>query len=198
MIIKHPILSVIVSAIILCGVLLAFWVGGTILQNSGSDTPAFHQSPDYLIILGCRLEGEQPGNCLTERIDSAAEYLNANPECMAVASGGQGDDEVISEAESIARALEEWGIAPHRILKEDRSSSTRENFAYSKELLDAREGEHSYLVAFATSDFHVYRSRKLAEQAGFETPIALSVPSSPANFYLNFLREIPAVLAQVR
>ena len=195
---KHKVMNTIFSILILTGVMIAFWIGGTIINGSGSDTPAFHQPPNYLIVLGCRLEGESPGSCLTERIDAAAEYLKAHPDCYAVASGGQGADEVISEAEAIARALKKRGIDPKRILKEERSTSTIENFSFAKELLDEREQGNPYFLAFVTNDFHVYRARKLAEKAGFSTPIAVSAKSSAVNFYLNLPREILAVLAQIR
>lgn len=195
---KHNIFLTILASLFLFGILVAFWIGGTIMANSASDTPAFHQPPNYLIILGCRLEGEAPGSCLSERIDTAAEYLHAHPDCMAVASGGQGPDEATTEAEAIARALEEQGIAPARILKEDRSTSTLENFCYAKELLDKTAKDEPYFIAFVTNDFHVYRARKLAEKAGFSNPIAVSAQSSAINFYPNFLREILAVAVQVR
>lgn len=195
---NHKLFTTIFSILFLLGVLVVFWIGGTILGNADSDTPAFHQPPNYLIILGCRLEGEEPGSCLTERIDTAAEYLHAHPDCNAVASGGQGADEVISEAEAIARALVRRGIDPKRIIKEEQSTSTMENFVFTKELLDAKEKDKPYFIAFATNDFHVYRARKLAEMAGFHTPVALSVKSSAANFYLNLPREILAVAAQIR
>ena len=168
------------------------------MGNSASGTPAFHQPPNYLVILGCRIDGEEPGSCLSERIDAAVDYLNAHPDCMAVASGGQGDDEVISEAEAIARTLEKRGIESKRILKEERSTSTLENFLFTKELLDEREHGNSYFIAFSTNDFHVYRAGKLAERAGFVNPIAISAKSSAMNFYLNFPREILATMAQIR
>ncbi len=191
---KRKIFRLLLSFFVLAAVLVLFYVGGVIMGNASSDAAAFDKPPDYLLILGCRLEGESPGACLEERVDTAAEYLKEHPWCMAVASGGQGDDEAISEAEAISRALEEKGIPARRILKEEQSTSTYENFLYSKELLDAREEDKPYYIAFVTNDFHVYRGRSVAEYVGFDSPVAVSAKSSAATFYPNFLREIAAVL----
>lgn len=192
---KKQIFRVIAAILVFAVVLAAFWVGGMIMGGSKSDTAAFDRTPNYLVILGCRLYGEEPSVCLTERIDAAAEYLKEHPLCMAVASGAQGEDEAISEAEAISRALQEKGIPKKQILKEEQSTSTYENFLFTKQLLDEREGEKPYFIAFVTNDFHVYRARKMAEYVGFQTPIAVSAVSSATVFYPHFLREIAAVAA---
>lgn len=191
---KKRFFQIVISTLVFAITLAAFWIGGIILSASASDTPAFDRAPDYLLVLGCRLEGEEPGTCLAERIEAAVEYLNEHPRCIAVASGGQGADEVISEAEVISRTLQKKGIAKERILKEEQSTSTYENFLFSKQLLDDYEKD-PYYIAFVTNDFHVYRARKLAGQVGFETPVAVSASSSVLTFYPNFLREIVAVPA---
>ena len=175
---KKRFFQIVVSIIVFTITLAAFWIGGVILSASGSDTPAFDRQPDYLLILGCRLEGEN---------------LKEHPQCIAVASGGQGADEVISEAEAISRALQKHGIVKERVLKEEQSTSTYENFLFSKQLLDDYEKEKPYDIAFVTNNFHVYRARKLATKAGFENPIAVSASSSVFTFYPYFLREIVAV-----
>ena len=182
------------ALVLLAGVLAAFWIGGIIMGKSASDTSAKSEPIDYVIILGCRLDGEEPGRCLDERIKAAAKYLRAHPWAMAVCSGGQGDDEVISEAEAISRALQKRGIPARRILKEDQSHSTYENFYNTKKILDQRKDGQPYQVAFVTNDFHVYRSRRLAEYVGFHNPAAVSAKTPSALFYPNLLREICSVV----
>ena len=55
-----------------------------------------------------------------------------------VASGGQGSDEVVSEAESMRRYLTESRHVPaDAVLMEDRSTTTMENLRFSKEIMDA-------------------------------------------------------------
>lgn len=118
---------------------------------------------DYVIVLGARVDGQgRPSAALVSRMDTAAEYLKKNPDTVAVASGGKGEDEAMSEAECIRIGLTERGIAPDRIMLEDRSTDTRENLIYSSEItgLEAK-------VGIVTSGYHVYRACRMAEKAGF-------------------------------
>lgn len=96
---------------------------------------------DYVIVLGAQVRGEYPTLVLNARIKAAAEYLKENPEAIAVASGGQGTGESISEAEAIRRGLVRLGIANERILLEDCSTSTEENLRFSAKVIQQYERE---------------------------------------------------------
>lgn len=191
---KKTILSAVIAGVILAAVLVAFWIGGTIMKYAPSDSPVSGAPVDYVIILGCRLEGEEPGRCLETRIDTAVKALKERSFAMAVCCGAQGSDEEIAEAEAIARALERRGIPRRRILVEDQSYSTYENLANAKALLDQRTEGRPYHVAVVTSDFHAYRSRRLAKLLGFDSPIVLSAKTPTTLFYQNLLREIGSVM----
>ena len=60
---------------------------------------------DYIVVLGCQVKGTKPSKALKYRLDTAKEYMQANPETIAVLSGGQGKMEEISEAECMRRYL---------------------------------------------------------------------------------------------
>lgn len=113
-----------------------------------------------VIILGCRVYGEKPSLMLTERLDAAYEYLITNEGIVCILSGGQGKGEDISEAECMYRYLVNKGIEPKRLYKEEKSTSTRENLAFSKELI--KEYNLSRDIAIVTNEFHEYRARKIA------------------------------------
>ena len=68
---------------------------------------------------------------LARRLDAALAYLEENPKAYVVVSGGQGAGEDISEAEAMRRYLAARGIEESRILMEDKSMSTLENFLFS-------------------------------------------------------------------
>lgn len=190
---KTVILSVI-SVIVLVAILAVYWIGGVIMGNSSKIDPKLGESVDYVIVLGCRLDGEEPGVCLKERVNVATEYLKKNTTSFAVGSGAQGDDEVISEAEAIAKALEKNGISSKRIIKEDNSYSTFENLVNTKKILDEKENGKEYTVAIVTSDFHIYRSKYLAEKIGFKEPVMLPAKTPTILFYQNIAREICSVI----
>lgn len=191
---RRNVVCVIIALLVLAAVLAAFWIGGIVMSRSSSDARAAGEPVDYVVILGCRIDGREPGRCLASRIDTAAEFLKKHPMTMAVCAGGQGSDEEISEAEAISLALQRRGIPPRRILKEDQSRSTYENLFNTKRLLDDRTQGRSYRIALVTNDFHIYRSRRLAEYVGFFNPVAISAPTPTILFYQNFLREICAVV----
>ena len=149
---------------------------------------------DAIIVLGAGIKGERIGTNLQKRLDTAIVYHKQNPDAVIVVSGGQGPYEDISEALAMERYLIANGIPQDKIIKEDRSTSTRENFEFSKKLLDLRFGEGQYSAAYITNGYHIYRAGLVAEDVGFdgmthihaETPWYTAIP--------NGLREVLAVM----
>lgn len=157
-------------------------------------------SMDYIIILGCALRSDgTPTPILRSRIHRAFEFEQAQFKATGkhacfVPSGGKGNDEIISEAESIKRCLLTLGVPEERILKEDKSVNTRQNMEYSKRIIDenAREGEDP-AVAFSTTNYHVFRGYLLAKKIGLKA-WGLSARTK-LYFYPNaFVREFIGLL----
>lgn len=119
--------------------------------------------PEAVIVLGCQVRGEEPSLMLQRRLDAALEVLEQHPEAVCVTSGGQGSGEDISEAEAMRRYLIKRGVAPERIIREDRSVSTRENIRFSAELLKERGISRAVIC---TNDFHQYRAGIYAKRSG--------------------------------
>lgn len=115
---------------------------------------------DYLIVLGCRVKPDEPSKVLSDRIDTAYEYLSAHPNTVCIASGAQGADEPMSEAQCIFDELCAKGIAPERILLEEASTSTSENFRNSMALIEREDAT----VGVLTSEFHLYRASLIAKR----------------------------------
>lgn len=78
------------------------------------------------------LRGERVSLTLKLRLDAALEYLEHSPNTAVIVSGGKGDGENISEAEAMKRYLVSHGVDEGRIITEDKSTSTWENFKFSK------------------------------------------------------------------
>ena len=97
---------------------------------------------DYIIVLGAHVNGTKLTLALLERVRRALLYLEENPGTKAVLSGGRGDGEQISEAEAMYRYLTEHGIAPERLIKEERSTNTKENLDFSLRLIGSTELQH--------------------------------------------------------
>jgi len=138
---------------------------GLFLHHAGSmDAP---KDADALIILGCGIFGERPSLTLKRRLDVAHSYLLENPNTLCIVSGGQGNGERISEAEAMKRYLVEQGIPEERILMEDQSRSTHENFLFSKVLIDTHCPPDPSLV-YVSTRFHVFRAGRVAQKVGIQ------------------------------
>ena len=152
--------------LLIAGYALAFvlFTATCVLIHAAADQKA-HQGADAVIVLGAGLRGERPTLVLKRRMDTAIDYLNENPDSVAILSGGKGEGEHISEAEAMARYFAQKGIASSRYIKEDHSASTQENFLYSQAIIHDRFGADAAVV-FVTTDFHVYRARRVAQKLG--------------------------------
>lgn len=148
---------------------------------------------DYLIVLGAGVNGTTPSLSLRDRLIAAENYLNAHPDTVCVVSGGQGLGEQISEAACMADWLIQRGMDPSRILLEDKASSTRENLAFSLDLIEESFGSRPTQVAVVSSEYHLFRAGLFAKEQGVT---ALGVPAKTHRVSLMvnyFLREIAAV-----
>jgi uncharacterized SAM-binding protein YcdF (DUF218 family) len=147
---------------------------------------------DYLMILGAGLRGKEISLTLQERMEKGVEYLRSNPEALVIVSGGQGPDEEISEAEAMKKYLVDHDIKEARIIIEDRSTSTMENFKNTKEIV-LKDNNESIKILVVTNDFHMFRAKLLANRNGF---IAYGLPSkTPWSILPNcYIREYFAVI----
>ncbi|MFA9398124.1 MAG: YdcF family protein, partial [Clostridiaceae bacterium] len=119
---------------------------------------------DYVVVLGAGIKGKEVSQTLKYRLDKSIEVLNENQSLEVVVSGGMGYGEEISEASAMENYLIDKGIEKNRIIKEEKSTSTMENFKFTKEIL----GEESFKILIITSDFHMFRSKFLAKRNGFK------------------------------
>ena len=139
---------------------------------------------DYIIVLGAQVRENGPSPVLKYRLDKAVEYLNENPDTVCIVSGGQGSNEPWSEAEGMARYLQEKGIDTARILTEDQSQTTGQNITNSKKLM--KEGAS---VGIVTNNFHVFRALQIAKKYGLSDVCGIAADSTPKYLPNNMLRE---------
>ena len=148
---------------------------------------------DAVIVLGAGLRGEQVSRTLASRLNVAAEYLENNPDTIVIVSGGMGAGETVTEAYAMKNYLLRKGIDESRILCEEESTSTMENFEFSKIILDEHFAYENYTVVFATNDFHCIRAGIYAERAGFSAQ-SLAAPSMRSTIPADYCREYLALI----
>lgn len=158
---------------------------------------AAHSSPqpgcNYIVVLGAGVRGSVPSLALSERVDAAYDYLSANPDTVAVLSGGQGPGEEITEAACIYRELTAMGIDSSRLLLEEKSTSTMENLTFSLDLLESQTGTRPAKIGIVSSEYHLFRAQLFAKELGLE---AHGIRAKTTWFPLRlnyYLREIVAV-----
>lgn len=152
-----------VQAFVLAATALMLLLFAFLAAFGRTDTVS-HQE-DAVIVLGAGLRGEEVTPALRSRLDVAVGYSVANTDAVIVVAGGQGPGESVTEALAMERYLVSHGVSEDRIIREDRSTSTYENFVLTKGLLDARF-DADYTTAFITSDYHAFRAGEIAEAAG--------------------------------
>jgi uncharacterized SAM-binding protein YcdF (DUF218 family) len=128
---------------------------------------------DGIIVLGGGFEGAvnlvRGGyelNSGGDRFVEAAILARRHPGAKIVVTGGTGalvlDGE--GDADTAPRLLTALGVAPERLILENKSRNTHENAVFTRELVTPQPGETWLLV---TSAFHMPRSMALFRKVGF-------------------------------
>ena len=136
----------------------------------------------YVIVPGAGLMRgtESPSLLYAIRLRRAARLYEADPSLTLVVCGGQGDDEVTSEAEAGRKYLIALGVPESAVKAETESLDTAENFRNFTELFpDAKK------CAVVTNDFHAFRCSLLAKRYGLE-PVLYSSPTPKIFLSLNY------------
>ena len=181
--------SIIIVLVILLAISVSVysWLGSEI--RSGLE-PVADGTKEYIIILGAKVK---PGGVLSlslkNRMDTAIPYLVQHPQVKVIVSGGQGADEEQTEASAMYDYLVSAGIGESRILVEDRSTSTYQNLAFSKEILPADVRE----LTIVSNDFHLRRATYLANTLGFEVDV-IAAPTPKSVKLKSEIRERLALL----
>jgi uncharacterized SAM-binding protein YcdF (DUF218 family) len=130
-------------------------------------------APDGIIVLGGSIgpensaaRGEPALNESAERLTAVAELAKRFPAIPIVFSGGNANlfPGGPSEAQYARRLFESFGIAPDRIVLEDRSRTTAENATLTGDIVKPKPGARWLLV---TSAHHMPRSMGVFRGASF-------------------------------
>lgn len=135
---------------------------GTAVKSVRQDT-RLPDDVEYILVPGAGLMGENPSYLYRLRLDEALTLYKENPGCTIVVLGGQGDDELLPEAEAGKRYLIRKGVPEGDVVAECRSLDTAENLQNFKAMFPGVER-----AALVSNDFHVYRCSLLAKRNGIE------------------------------
>ena len=140
---------------------------------------------EHVIVLGMALQDGKPTRDLLYRLDTAQRYLEGHPSATLILTGGNPNDAGLTEAGIMQAILSDRGVPTERMVLEDKASSTRENFTNSARMLNPAEP-----VVLISSNYHMNRAVRMAEEAGFHNCLRLPAPSDPVQYGANMMWEV--------
>ena len=201
---KTPkLISILICAVMVCCTAHFVWFESKVISYAhyniaGKVNHSGLEYTDYVIVLGAKVNGEEPSLEFRNRLNAAYEHIKNHPTAKMILTGGMGSDEDIPESAAAKKYLMRKGLAEDRILTEDKSTSTTENFIYAKDILIKNNAKPNELrIVIVSSSFHLYRASLLAKAQGFEN---VSFLGSKGLFYLMphyYAREYAAYVREV-
>ncbi|MEW1951913.1 YdcF family protein [Terrabacter sp. NPDC080008] len=154
------------------------------------------ESPAAVVVLGSGLVDGTVPRLLAHRLDAGAaawrEERGRGHDPLLVPTGGQGEDEPMSEGLAMTAYLVAHGVPPECVATEDRATTTDENLLLSREILRAR-GVADRHLRVVTSNFHVGRAALLSRRLGIDADVT-GAPTAWDFLPGAFLREYVAAL----
>ena len=153
---------------------------------------------DYVIVLGAKVDGSRITKSLKYRILMAYEYAMTNENTVLILSGGQGENEDLSEAQAMYNYLAELGLPAERMIMEDKSTNTRENLQYSLQKIAKNEQMpeeelSSLKIGLVTNGFHMHRALLTGKGGGYEM-YGISAKSDTILLASSMVREFFALV----
>lgn len=166
--------------------LLWFWSRLFSLGLEPQQVPPVHA----IVVLGSGTLNGHPRPVLAARLDQAAELARLQPAAQIAVCGGVDWGEKESEAEVMARYLQQrHGIAPERLVLEKLSTSTELNLKLSRPFLLERGMAADSPWAMVSSDFHLMRAVNMAKQQNLPNVYPVAAPTPLATRFNAWLRE---------
>lgn len=175
-----PALLAVLAIVVEAGLLL-----GVTTMAGRLDDP---QPADVLIVLGAGVnQYGTPSATLVNRLNRALSLYEAGYARRFIVTGGQGEGEPVAEAEVMRAYLVARGVPDWAIQSETQALNTRENLLNARALMQMNGLETAIVV---TSDYHLWRAIRLAEDAGI-TASGAGAPNDARGYYAlrNVFRE---------
>lgn len=159
-----------------------FSAGG--LQSDVGDLP----DDSVFVVFGSKINGERPSNVMKKRLDKTLEYMTALPDSVCIVTGGQGADEISTEAAVMKKYLVENGISEDRIFEEDQARNSIQNVKLSVELMEKEQMADRHFVAVSNA-FHIPRIKLICARVGVDSSFVLAKDPNWYTIYPTLVRE---------
>lgn len=154
-------LAAVAGLVVLVLFLIPFLVFAAVYKQSRSNEA---RPADAIVVLGAAQFNGVPSQVFQARLDTALSLYQQGYADTIVVTGGRLLGDQYTEAEAGKNYLVEHGVPADAILMENISHNTAQSFDGVRRILSPRGAETLLLVS---DGFHLYRSKMLAENAGF-------------------------------
>ena len=179
-----------IRTLVLVGIAVYIGFMGFIMAQSST---AVTYDEDVVIILGAGVKNGKVSKALQLRLDAGIEYSRRNSDAYIVVTGGLTPQKDTTEAAVMKDYLIQHNIPEEKIIVEDKSLSTLENYRFTKAILDEK-GIKQDSIVFVTNDFHIYRAKTYAKYCGFENAHPLSTRTDIFTITPALTREVLGVI----
>ncbi len=159
-------------------ILLLCWVSYQYLSIQHLGESAEPQPADVIIVLGAAVWPQGPSPALQARIYYATQLYHEGYADKLILSGGLGENPP-TEAEAMAVAATALDVRADALYLEKEARNTRENLAFSKDIMDENNWETAIIV---TDVFHIKRALLIAEDLNLK---AYGAPAKNSVLYRN-------------
>lgn len=143
---------------------------------------------DYVIVLGCGINGNRPTHMLEDRLLEGMAVAEKIPDCKLLLTGDN-SGEHYNEVAVMKSFCIEKGFDESRIVTDDFGFSTGESIENVKNVF------HGKKVIIITQKYHTYRALFIAESIELE---AYAVPSDPRRYSTWLYNAVREPLARVK
>lgn len=155
------------------------------------------QQVDAIVVMGAAQYNGRPSEVLAARLDHALSLYQQGLAPFVIVTGGNQPGDVYTEAEVGEAYLRDRGVPADAILMEDEGEDTWESMQNVAKVASGR-GIDSVLIV--SDGFHLFRSERMANAAGFDA-VSSAAPDSPIEPWSGaefsyVIRETGAVILQ--
>ncbi len=181
-------------AMVFYALTFALLVGYIHLSPNAQPSASDSGRENIYIVFGAKVNADGPAKTLASRLDVAVDVMLEDTNALCIVSGGQGANEPFTEASCMRDYMVERGIAPERIILEEKASNTKENIRYSAALIE-EHGLSDRQIVCISSETHIPRIRLLCSRSSIdalyikaETPMKVFLFTTWVREYLSYAK----------
>ncbi len=134
---------------------LLFYIGTQVYKDNAVKS-------DAVLVLGARvIKNAAPNPCLVSRIDHGVKLHTDKTAGKMIFTGGNDVEDGLNEAEEMKKMAIAQKVPAYNILLEKKSTSTYENFLYTKQVMEKNKIKNIIIV---TEPFHSPRASLIAKK----------------------------------